>query len=582
MTEERIIPTPDFSDLPTVTIFSNGAEISREYNLASITVDRAVNKVPFARIVLMDGDVARENFEISDSEDFVPGNEIEILAGYHHAESAIFKGVIINHGVKIRKNKPSMLSIECRDPAVKMTIGRKNGYYYEMTDGEIIEELVNDHGLAPDVEATDALHKEMVKYCATDWDFMITRAEANGKLVLVDDGKIEVKAPDASQTPVLSLLHGSTIMEFEADMDARAQFNAAKCGSWDFTAQEMIEEESESSEFTDHGNLDASTLAGVIGLSALTARHTGRVDDAELKSWADARFLKSRMAKIIGRVKCQGFADVKPGRMIELNGVGDRFNGNAFVCAVRHQIDSRNWVTDIQFGLSPRWFSKNHGINAPSAAGLLPGVQGLQIGVATQLENDPDGEDRVLVRMPVVDPAAEGVWARVASLDAGENRGAFFRPEIGDEVALGFLNGDPRDPVILGMFNSSAKSAPIAASDDNHEKGFVTRGRLKLLFNDDALSVTIETPNGNKITLSDDQGSIELADENGNTVSMTSDGVTMNSAKDVVIKAAGDVSIEGANVNLKASAQLKAEGGAGAELSAGGSTVVKGAMVQIN
>ena len=61
-------------------------------------------------------------------------------------------------------------------------------------------------------------------------------------------------------------------------------------------------------------------------------------------------------------------------------------------------------------------------------------VHGLQIGVVVKLENDPDGEFRILVKVPVIDNNADGLWTRVASLDAGSNRGAFFMPEIGDEV----------------------------------------------------------------------------------------------------------------------------------------------------
>ena len=83
----------------------------------------------------------------------------------------------------------------------------------------------------------------------------------------------------------------------------------------------------------------------------------------------------------------------------------------------------------------------------------------------------PDGEDRVQVRVPVINSQDDGLWARVATLDAGENRGSFFRPEIGDEVVLGFLNDDPRDPIILGMLNSSAKPAPITASIRLSRKG---------------------------------------------------------------------------------------------------------------
>jgi Rhs element Vgr protein len=582
MTNERVIPTPAPADLPTVTILSDGTEISAEYNIVSITVTRTINKVAAAQVTLLDGDVAAEDFEASNTDDFTPGREIEILAGYHTNESTLFKGIIVQHGVKVRKNKPSLLVIDCKDPIVKMTVGRKNAYYRDITDSEIIEELIGNYGLSAEVEATDVQHAEMVQYDTTDWDFMVTRAEANGKLVFVDDGTVEVKAPDTGQDPILSLIHGSTIIEFEAAIDARNQLAAAKCTSWDYSSQELIEEETDSISFSEQGNLAVDDLAEVIGLDALSMRHTGRISDAQLKAWADARLLKSRLAKIIGRVRCQGFGDIKPGHMLELNGVGDRFNGNAFVTAVRQQITTRNWESDIQFGRDPAWFSEMHTTAGPPAAGLLPAVRGLQIGVVTQLEEDPDGEDRVQVRMPVVGPAEEGIWARVASPDAGENRGIFFRPEIGDEVVLGFLNDDPRDPVIVGQLNSSAKPAPITASDDNHEKGIVTRSEVKMMFNDEKVSLTIETPNGNKITISDDDGSIVVADENSNTITMDSSGVAIESQGDINIKAAGDVNIEGMNTSIKASAQYKAEGSAGVEMSSSATAVVKGSLVQIN
>lgn len=582
MSNERVIPTAAPSDLPTVTILSDGTEIRAEYNIVSITVTRTINKVAAAQVALLDGDVAAEDFEASNADDFTPGREIEILAGYHTNESTLFKGIIVQHGIKVRKNKPSLLVIDCKDPTVKMTIGRKNAYYRDITDSEIIEELIGNHGLSAEVEATDVQHAEMVQYYTTDWDFMVTRAEANGKLVFVDDGTVEVKAPDTGQDPILSLIHGSTIMEFEAAIDARNQVAAAKCTSWDYSSQELIEEETDSISFSEQGNLTVDDLAEVIGLDALSMRHTGRISDAQLKAWADARLLKSRLAKIIGRVRCQGFGAIKPGHMLELKGVGDRFNGKAFVTAVRQQITSRNWESDIQFGRDPAWFSEMYPTTGPPAAGLLPAVRGLQIGLVTKLEEDPDGEDRVQVRMPVVDPAEEGIWARVATPDAGENRGIFFRPEIGDEVVLGFLNDDPRDPVIVGMLNSSAKPAPIAASDDNHEKGIVTRSEIKMMFNDEKICLTIETPNGNTITISDDEGSIVVADENSNTITMDSSGVAIESQGDINIKAAGDVNIEGINTHIKASAQYKAEGSAGVEMSSSATAVVKGSLVQIN
>jgi Rhs element Vgr protein len=583
MTDERIVPTPAPTDLPTFRILTDGKEISREYHVISISVARAINKIPTAQIIVLDGDVASEDFEHSNSQDFVPGKDIEILAGYHSDDTTIYKGIVTSHGIKVRKTKPSLLVVDCKHPAVKMAVGRKNAYYYDMTDSDIIEEIVADYKLQAEVETTEVRHKEMVKCYTTDWDFMVARAEVNGKLVVVRDDSIAVKAPDTGQTPVLSLIHGSTMMEFEATMDARSQLAGTQCSSWDYSTQEILQEQSDSARFAEHGNIDASDLADVIGLDSLQMCHTGQVVDEELKAWAQARLLRSRLAKIVGRAKCQGFAEIEPGNMVELKGVGDRFNGNAFVSAVRQHICPQNWETDIQFGFSSEWFSERQpNILDRPAAGLLPAVRGLQVGVVTALQDDPDGEHRVRVRVPVVDPEDKGIWGRVASPDAGEDRGIFFRPEINDEVVVGFLNDDPRDPVILGMFNSSAKPAPITASDDNHEKGLVTRSKMRMIFNDDKISLTIETPNGNVMTFSDDEGSIVLQDENDNRISMDSSGISIESTGDINIKASGDVNVESTNTSVSASAQFKAEGSAGAEVSTSATAVVKGSLVQIN
>lgn len=147
---------------------------------------------------------------------------------------------------------------------------------------------------------------------------------------------------------------------------------------------------------------------------------------------------------------------------------------------------------------------------------------------------------------------------------------------------MGFINDNPNDAIVLGMMNSSAKPAPITASDDNHEKGFVTRSEMKLMFNDDKKSIIIETPAGKKVTIDEDAGVITVEDENSNKINLDSSGIQVESAGNIDIKASGDLNIEGTNINVKASAQLKAEGGAGAEVSSGAVTTIKGSLVQIN
>lgn len=584
MADSRVIPTQAETDLPTFGILVNGEQISSEIGIESVMVSKGVNRIPTARIVLFDGSISNEDFEISAGDLLIPGNEIEIMAGYHGLEDPIFKGIITKHSIKAKAETSSVLIIEMKDESVKMTIGRKSKYFEEVTDSDIIEDLISEYGLDSDVEVTDVTHAEMVQHHATDWDFMIVRAEVNGKLIFVDDGLITVKAPDPSVEPILELAYGHNVYEFEAGMDARDQYTAVKTISWDSSTQDILEGEGEDPGIDEQGNLSASDLADVVGLEEYSMRHSGRVADDELKSWADAKFLRSRLAKVRGKVKIQGFSDIKPGDVISLMGFGDRFNGVAFVSSIGHRYASHtNWFTEIEFGLCQDWFiGKYDDLQDKSASGLLPAISGLQIGIVTQIHEDPDGEERIRVRLPIIDKEHDGVWARLATLDAGDSRGSIFTPEVEDEVIVGFLNDDPRDPVVLGMMHSSSKPSPITATEDNNEKGFITRGEIKLLFDDDLGSVTIETPNGNKLIISDDEGSINITDENDNKIELTSDGVTIESAADMNIKASGDINLEGANINVTANSQFKAEGSSGAEVSSSGQTVIKGSLVGIN
>ncbi|MFZ3087618.1 MAG: type VI secretion system tip protein VgrG, partial [Methylotenera sp.] len=306
-------------------------------------------------------------------------------------------------------------------------------------------------------------------------------------------------------------------------------------------------------------------------------------------AWADGRLLRERLSKVRGRAKFQGFDKIMPGNMIKITGVGERFEGEIYVSGVRHSVANGNWETDVQFGLSSELFSDTYAVHVQPAAGLIPAVSGLQIGIVTALESDPAGEDRIKVKLPMVSTTEEGVWARLSTLDAGKERGTFFRPEIDDEVIVGFLNDDPRHPVVLGMVHSSNHNAPQPATDKNHIKGYVSREKMKMTFDDEKKIMSFETPEGNKMVFSEEDKGIVIQDQNGNKITMNDSGIQIESAKDLTFKASKDVKLEGMNAELKAQTGLKLAGTATAELSGANvsvkgsaSTVVKGGVVQIN
>jgi len=136
---------------------------------------------------------------------------------------------------------------------------------------------------------------------------------------------------------------------------------------------------------------------------------------------------------------------------------------------------------------------------------------------------------------------------------------------------------------VLGALNSSALPAPLEAKAANDEKGFVTRSGMKMIFDDAKKSFQLDTPAGKKFSVSEDADAMKMEDEHGNKITMDASGISMESPKDISIKATGSLKIEGKTADVKATMGFKADGGGGCELSAGnGITAVKGGLVQIN
>lgn len=583
MLQTRTIPTnPPIASLVTFSIKIEGQALPRMVSVKSLVVSRQVNKIPKLLLTILDGSASQSNFTVSNQDYFVPGKKIEVHAGYNSQEEILFAGIIIKHAIKIDA-RDTVLMVEAADAAFKMTLNPKRKVFNNISDSELIEAITESYSIDKVIEASSVTYTELMQYFATDWDYIQTRAEAAGKLCFCENGNLVVKAPALDAEPVLDLLYGATIKELNAEMDTRFQYSGVQGLSWSSADQTLMNVEAASPAINEPGNINAEDLSDIAQGEPVILMHGGNVKEPELQSRADTQLLKSRLAKIRGTVKISGYAGVMPGQMIKLNGVGDRFAGNSFVSGIRHEIGNGLWETTIQFGIDHKWFAEENDIQPLPAAGFTSPVKGLQIGIVTSLENDPEGEHRVKVKIPIVDKDGEGLWCKMAMPDAGDNRGFYFRPEIGDEVVIGFLSEDPNYGIVLGCLHSSAKPAPLMASNDNHEKGMVTRSQMKWLWNDDKKILTIETPAGNTVLISDDEKEISLKDEHGNSIQMNGDGITIQSSKDIILKAAADMTVEaGTNVEVNAGASLKASGSAQAELSSNGTTTIKGSMVMIN
>lgn len=537
----------------TAMIKSNGKVMHPGYQLLSIDVSKEFNKIPVAELRLIDGDIAKGEFEILDGDFFEPGKEIEIALKYEGEpanEETVFTGVVVNQGLELN-GFGTTLVVEMSDAAVKMTSVRKNALFTGKKDSEIIRSLVDLNKLKAGIIADTKLpHAEMVQYYATDWDFILSRAEANGKLVMANDGEVSILEPKV-ESPKLELELGrDNIYDFDLQVNCLKQLEKVDSIAWDLAKQKLTKASKGKEYKVEQGNFDIAKLAKAVGGEQATFVHPVPLHPAELKAWADAEVIKSRLALLRGWIKIPGEPKVKVGQTIEIKGVSMRFSGKNIISGVRHQVTTTNWVTHLQIGISADGFRSQTNVVDRQAAGLLPGVNGLQVGVVVAHEDDPHKEFRVRVHVPAFDAEKGTVWARMTAGDAGLDRGIFFRPEVGDEVVIGFLNDDPRQAIVLGAMHSSANKPPIEPTAQNSQKGILTKKGYRILFDEEKETITLSTTDQNKICIDEQKKLVSVQDANGNLVEMSDKGIVIESAKDLVISSEGNFEIQ-AKGNVK-------------------------------
>jgi uncharacterized protein involved in type VI secretion and phage assembly len=157
--------------------------------------------------------------------------------------------------------------------------------------------------------------------------------------------------------------------------------------------------------------------------------------------------------------------------------------------------------------------------------------------------DDPENRARVQLRFmnfDGVDGHDGPVWARVAAAFAGDNRGSFLLPDVGDEVLAVFLNGDPRMPIVVaGLWNGSATPPETISGGRNRKKVIRSKNGVKLTLDDQdgQEQFIVETPGAQKITLKDGPGAILIEDSNGNSIKLETTGVTVTTPSKATVNA---------------------------------------------
>ncbi len=193
-----------------------------------------------------------------------------------------------------------------------------------------------------------------------------------------------------------------------------------------------------------------------------------------------------------------------------------------------------------------------------SEVGIKPSFNRNYLAEVTAVD-DPDGLNRVQIRILTFDgfDNQDGpLWARVAVPFAGADNGAFMIPDVGDEVLITFINGDPRYPVVIGSLWNGSSQAPetLGGSGDQVDRWtIVGKAGTRIAIEEPQSgqpSIKLTTPQGISAELTEEGGGKIECTAAGTTITIDTSGVTVQCPSTVTVQAAQlDVTAGQVNVN---------------------------------
>jgi uncharacterized protein involved in type VI secretion and phage assembly len=181
------------------------------------------------------------------------------------------------------------------------------------------------------------------------------------------------------------------------------------------------------------------------------------------------------------------------------------------------------------------------------------------VAVAQVIGNiDQTNQGRVQLHLPWL-PCIEP-WARVAALMAGPDRGAYFIPQVGDEVLVAFENGNVNNPYIIGSLWNGRDLPPAK------ERNAPVDQRI------------IRTPKGHKVIFDDAKKTIEISHADGARLKFESQkielvigstSITLNKDGEIAIKSKARITLEGESINIAANSNVDIGGKSSARIDGG-------------
>ncbi|MGO4877554.1 type VI secretion system Vgr family protein [Pedobacter sp. AJM] len=500
---------------------------------------------------------------LNDSRDFV-GKTLTASFGYSQDQLQHFSGLVTRVELAQSHGYHGVLIVSGYSPTILIDRGQDLGSYLDKDLNDIVKLATSDTP-ANDLKIVANASRQstidyLIQYKESDWEFLNRLSGEYYEWLYYDGQQLNFGKPDVQKD--VALFYGRDVHNLQYAMEVAPIKN--KRFAYNPKQDEMLQ--SESSGQAD-GNPD---LAHAIKASNLMYSKTFnqpsliRVDNnSDIKSHVDNEE-KAHISDLL-KVNASGdnaalgigtIAEITMSIRQEVAFLTESL-GQFLITSITHNLDGTGKYHNTFEGVvsnTERILVKNY--DKPN-----PDMQ-----LADVIDNaDPQGNGRIKVKFKWACKTNDVTeWLRVITPDAGssekvsKNRGFVFIPEIGDQVAIGFEEGNIARPIVLGsVFHGKSGSGGSAS---NNSKSLTSKSGHTVQLND-----------GGGITIKDKTGGNHIVVDGENKVTVTSSQTV------VLTNGAAAITLEGDKITIHASEiEIAKKGGNSAKID------IKGDATNIN
>ncbi|MGV3345419.1 phage baseplate assembly protein V [Enterobacteriaceae bacterium LUAb1] len=513
--------------------------------IGKLCVQQQINAIPSAHIELclpVDKHGAADMALHHDVSRFTRGASVEIAQD----NIPLFRGYLVQKRMMLR-GKNASVRLEARHALQKLTFLPRNRVFHQQDDHSILNNLLQAAGVRLTQQAAAQLssrHDQLIQFRLSDWQFIRSRLLSTNCWMLPDaasDGVVirSLAHPAAGAQTLERDGHHYCLYEIDLNADSRFTPESLSLQGWDVVAQQLSPGQKSQAKGFQPWQPEQGAEPPVPWQQEYLQTFS-YLPEATLKNLSSSWLNYQQMSGLQGRIILAGTRDFRPGENIRLRRFGAGLDGTVLLSGISQRFDvAQGWRTELLVGM------------AASVLEPIPPVRSLHVATVAEFTADPLHLDRIAIHLPALNLPESVIFARLSKPWASKASGFCCYPEPGDEVVVGFIESDPRYPVILGAMHNPKNTAPFPPDDKNNRKA------LLVVNNAGQNQALVIDTDQQTVTLSAAEHQFTLTGKEGITVAtpkrlqLSAETLEQKAEKSVSVSGKQRVDITSASINMK-------------------------------